>query len=71
MALAEPYLNKIAQVQLRSKFTTLSFPPGLMIINDKIINWSWGERPTAVEITSKSIAKNYGDYFLEVWDKLK
>jgi len=52
---------------IKHKFTKLNLPPGLMIINDKVINWSWGERPTAVEITSKQIAEQYKTFFLEVW----
>jgi sugar-specific transcriptional regulator TrmB len=55
---------------IKHKFTTLSLPPGLMIINDKVINWSWGERPTAVEISSKQIARQYKRFFLEVWDNI-
>lgn len=49
------------------KFTHLKIPFGLMVINDRVINWVWGERPTAVEIISKQIAKKYKEFFLEIW----
>lgn len=52
---------------IQYKFTKQNLPPGLMIINNKVINWAWGDRPTAVEITSKLIAKQYKTFFLEVW----
>jgi len=53
--------------KIKSKFTSLKLPPGLMIINDRIINWTFGERPTAVQIKSKQISDNYKNFFLEVW----
>ncbi|MFA6461192.1 MAG: helix-turn-helix domain-containing protein [Candidatus Woesearchaeota archaeon] len=57
--------------KIKSKFTSLKLPPGLMIINDRIINWSFGERPTAVEIKSKQISDNYKHFFLEVWNSIR
>ena len=48
---------------IKYRFTKLNLPPGLMIIDDKVINWSWGERPTAVEIKSRQIAKQYKVFF--------
>ena len=56
---------------IKHKFTDLDLPPGLMIIDDKVINWSWGERPTAVEIKSKQIAEQYKKFFLEIWKLAK
>ncbi len=56
---------------IKHKFTKLNLPPGLMIIDDKVINWSWGERPTAVEIKSNQIAEQYKTFFLEVWNSIK
>ncbi len=52
---------------IKYRFTSLHIPFGLMIINDRVINWVWGERPTAVEIHSKQIAMNYKEFFLEIW----
>ena len=57
--------------EVKSKFTTLKLPPGLMIIDDKIINWTFGERPTAVQIKSRLIANNYKNFFLDVWKSIK
>ena len=52
---------------IRYKFTSLNIPFGLMVIDDKVINWVWGERPTAVEIVSGQIAAQYKAFFLEIW----
>ncbi len=52
---------------IKYKFTNINLPLGLMIINDRVINWIWGERPTAVEIVSKQIAQQYKKFFLEIW----
>ena len=56
---------------IKHKFTKLTLPPGLMIINNKVINWTWGDRPTAVEITSKLISQQYKNFFLEIWETTK
>ncbi len=61
--------KKIKGVKFR--FTKMNFPLGLMIINNRIINWIWGERPTAIEIISKQIASQYKKFFLEVWKSAK
>ena len=52
---------------IKFRFTDINLPLGLMIVNDKVINLVWGERPTAVEITSKQIAEQYRKFFLEIW----
>ncbi len=52
---------------IKFRFTKINLPLGLMIINDRVINWMWGERPTAVEIVSKQIAQQYKKFFLEIW----
>lgn len=54
-----------------SRFTNMNLPLGLMIINNRVINWIWGERPTAVEIKSKQIAEEYKKFFLEIWNFAK
>lgn len=56
---------------LKAKFTNLNLPLGLMIIDNKVINWVWGKRPTAIEITSKQIASQYQKFFLEIWKTSK
>lgn len=55
--------------RIKYKFTALKIPFGLMIINDRVINWIWAERPTAVEIISKQISTQYKEFFLELWKK--
>ena len=56
---------------LKCRFTKEDFPLGLMIVNDKIINVIWGERPTAIEIRSEQLAEQYKKFFLEMWKKAK
>jgi len=45
----------------------MNLPLGLMIIDDNVINWVWGERPTAIQIKSKQIAEQYKKFFLGNW----
>ena len=56
---------------IKFRFTKINFPFGLMIINNKVINWIWGERPTAIEIVSKQIADQYKKFFLDMWRNSK
>lgn len=51
------------------KFTKNDAPLGVIIIKDKVINLVWGERPTAIEITSEQIYEQYKNFFIELWNK--
>ncbi|MFA6461565.1 MAG: helix-turn-helix domain-containing protein [Candidatus Woesearchaeota archaeon] len=46
-------------------------PLGVVIIQGKVINLLWGERPTAIEITSEQVYQQYKEFFLELWNKSK
>lgn len=52
---------------IRIRFTKNDTPLGVIIIQDKVINLIWGDRPTAIEITSEQIHKQYQRFFLELW----
>jgi sugar-specific transcriptional regulator TrmB len=52
---------------IKLKFTTNDTPLGVIIIKNKVINLVWGERPTAIEITSEQIYEQYKRFFLELW----
>ena len=52
---------------VKYRFRNINLPLGLMIINNRVINWIWGERPTAIEIISSQIAQQYKKFFLEIW----
>ncbi len=52
---------------LKCRFMSINLPLGLMVIDDRVINWVWGERPTAIEIVSKQISEQYKKFFLELW----
>ncbi|MBS3174677.1 hypothetical protein J4440_02245 [Candidatus Woesearchaeota archaeon] len=55
---------------IKYKFSNINIPFGLIITDNKIINWVWEERPTAVEITSKKIAGQYKLFFLDIWNSI-
>ncbi len=61
------YLNK----NIKIKFTNNETPLGVIIIKGKVINLIWGDRPTAIEITSDQICEQYRKFFLELWKKAK
>ena len=71
-AIRREFKKNYAEIKnMKCRFTHLNLPRGLMIINDKVINWMWNERPTAIEITSKQIALQYKTFFLEIWNASK
>ncbi len=66
------FINNYGDIKnIKSRFTEMNLPLGLMIINNKVINWIWSERPTAIEIDSKQIAEQYRKFFLDIWKKTK
>jgi sugar-specific transcriptional regulator TrmB len=54
---------------MKIRFTKNETPLGVIIIKNKVINLIWGERPTAIEITSEQIYEQYKKFFLELWNK--
>jgi sugar-specific transcriptional regulator TrmB len=49
----------------------INLPLGLVIVTGRVINFSWSERPIAVEIVSQSIGEQYRRFFLEMWKMAK
>lgn len=59
---------KIALEKSKSlKFSNVSFPGDTAIFRDYVIIFNWEGIPTATLITNESLAKQYKDFFLEVW----
>ncbi|MFH1770496.1 MAG: helix-turn-helix domain-containing protein [archaeon] len=52
---------------IKIKFTENETPLGVIIIKNKVINLVWGERPTAIEITSEQIYLQYKKFFFQLW----
>ena len=50
------------------RFTKNDTPLGVIIITNKVIHLMWGERPTAIEITSEQIYQQYKMFFTEQWE---
>ena len=72
LSIKEELANNYGDIKnVKFRFTNMKLPIGLMIIDDKVINWVWGERPTAIEIKSKQVAGQYKKFFLETWKLAK
>lgn len=56
---------------IKLKFTNNETPLGLIIIKNKVISLIWGDRPTAIEITSEQVYEQYKRFFAELWNKAK
>jgi sugar-specific transcriptional regulator TrmB len=57
--------------QLKIRFTTSLWPTVIIMFRDRVVHLTWGERPTAVEVISEQIHKQYREFFLEVWKTAK
>jgi len=68
ISIREEFIANYSDIKnVKFKFTDMNLPLGLMIIDDNVINWVWGERPTAIQIKSKQIAEQYKKFFLGNW----
>ena len=53
------------------KFIKRSTPLGVIILKNRVIQLTWGERPTAIEIQSSQIYQQYKDFFEDLWKEAK
>ncbi|MFC1754298.1 TrmB family transcriptional regulator [Thermoproteota archaeon] len=53
------------------KFVDISFPSGVFIFKDHVINIVADEKVTAFDIKSKQNAERYRKFFLDTWNKIK
>ena len=56
---------------IKIRYTNNDTPLGVIIIKNKVINLIWGDRPTAIEITSEQIHGQYMKFFAELWNKAR
>jgi hypothetical protein len=49
------------------RFTSFNFPQGLTIFRDNLILITWKDTPTAIKIESSQIAKEFRNFFLQLW----
>lgn len=52
---------------IKIRFIKKSLPVGVVIVLGKIIQLSWGELPTAIEIVSVKISEDYKKFFEDMW----
>ena len=53
------------------RFIKKSTPIGVVLVKNKVIQLTWGNLPTAIEITSKQIHEQYKAFFEELWKEAK
>lgn len=53
------------------RYSSFNLPQGLIIFDNKVIFLNWQEEPFAVKITNKLMARQYRDFFLEIYEKAK
>ncbi|PIN75112.1 hypothetical protein COV18_05155 [Candidatus Woesearchaeota archaeon CG10_big_fil_rev_8_21_14_0_10_37_12] len=54
---------------IKIKFTDFNVPIGIVIIKGKVIQVTWEDKPTAIEIVSAQIYKQYKIFFEDMWEK--
>jgi sugar-specific transcriptional regulator TrmB len=56
---------------IKLRFIRRSTPLGIVLVKNKVIQLTWGDLPTAIEITSKQIHKQYLTFFEELWQEAR
>lgn len=51
------------------KYTTFTFPQGIIIHNNQLIFINWSETPAAVKITNKQMYQQFKTFFLEFYNR--
>ena len=59
------FLNSNAFMETR--FLDFPIPSNIDISEEKVLLISWDEDPTAILISSRSVAQDYRKYFEEIW----
>ena len=52
---------------LKLRFSETHFPVGLVITSKSVLQVTWGDRPTVIEICSDNLIKKYKEFFLDMW----
>lgn len=52
---------------IKLKFVKRSTPLGVSIVKNKVIQLTWGDLPTAIEMDSAQVYQSYKDFFEELW----
>lgn len=58
-------------VQEKTRYSEVIFPGDVGIFRDKILLYNWVEPYKLVVITDKNLAKQYLDFFMDLWEKAK
>lgn len=62
-----PVSAKKKRAYLEERYAGFPVPGNIDITNNHVLITQWGEKPMAILIKSKEIAKNFVDYFETVW----
>lgn len=58
-------------VRKKTRYSLISFPGDVAIFRDNVIIFNYENKPTAILIISKTISREYRDFFLSVWNQTK
>lgn len=64
----EDVYTKKAFEKTNIRFTDFTFPHGLTIFKNSIIMVKWKEKPTLISIQSEQMAKDFREFFLQLWE---
>ncbi len=66
----EHYSKKLLK-KANVRYTSFNLPQGLIILQNNVIFLNWQEDPFAVKITNSLMAKQYSEFFLDLYEKAK
>jgi len=57
--------------KVKIRYTDMRLPQGITVFRNSVILLSWSDTPTAIKITSQTYAKQFSDFFLDLWKTAK
>jgi len=67
----EAHYTKSLLKKANVRYTSFTFPQGLIIFRNYVIFLNWSKQPMAVRVQSKLMAEQYSDFFMEFYNKEK
>ncbi len=67
----EAHYTKSLLKKANVRYTSFTFPQGLIIFRDYVIFLNWSQQPMAVRVQNKIMAKQYNEFFMNFYNKEK
>jgi HTH-type transcriptional regulator, sugar sensing transcriptional regulator len=63
--------DQLRHVISKTRYTNISFPQDTAIFKDTVLIYIWEEKPKLIVIKNENTARNYKEFFMELWNSAK